>query len=128
MYSTLDLNGSYSALFELMWYSQIPCFNILNVTTKANQNYGLCLPVYYIYIKYNDHGLSGMIKRCMWRGQPISCAAIFKMQPTDQGMCCSFNKEKAEEMFLEGRYQEHLIYMTAQDEIQALDDSQLPGW
>ena len=42
MYYTMDLKGSYSALFELMWYSQIPCFNILNVTTKANQNHGLC--------------------------------------------------------------------------------------
>ena len=69
-----------------------------------------------------------MITKCLWRGQPISCAAIFRMQPTGQGMCCSFNKEKAEEMFLEGRYQEHLNKMIAQDKIQATDDSQLPEW
>ena len=50
------------------------------------------------------------------------------MQPTDQGMCCSFNKEKAEEMFMEGRYKEHLINMISQDENQAMGDSQLPKW
>ena len=69
-----------------------------------------------------------MITKCLWRGQPINCAAIFRMQPTDQGMCCSFNKEKAEEMFMEGRYKEHLINMIAQDENQAMGDSQLPEW
>ena len=79
-------------------------------------------------IEYDVYGLAGMIIKCLWRGQPISCAAIFRMQPTDQGMCCSFNKEKAEEMFLEGRYQEHLNKMISQDKIQATDDSQLPEW
>ena len=51
------------------------------------------------------------------------------MQPTDQGMCCSFNKQKAEEMYVEGRYQEHVIKMTEQDAKQARDGSRLPeGW
>ena len=64
----------------------------------------------------------------MWRGKPISCAAIFKMQPTDQGMCCSFNKAKAEEMYLEGRYRDHVIKMTDQDAKQARTGSKLPEW
>ena len=50
------------------------------------------------------------------------------MQPTDQGMCCSFNKQKAEEMYVEGRYQEHVIKMTEQDAKQARDGSRLPEW
>ena len=86
-------------------------------------------PMYNIVlIEYDVYGITGMITKCLWRGQPINCAAIFRMQPTDQGMCCSFNKEKAEEMFMEGRYKEHLVNMIAQDENQAMGDSQLPEW
>ena len=40
MYLETDLEQSYPDFFELMWYSQIPCFDIINVTTKANQNHG----------------------------------------------------------------------------------------
>lgn len=69
-----------------------------------------------------------MIKECSWKGQPISCAAIFQMQPTDQGMCCSFNKEKADEMFMEGRYQENVMKMIAQDANRAMGGSKLPEW
>ena len=71
---------------------------------------------------------TGMIKKCMWRGKPINCAAIFKMQPTDQGMCCSFNKEKADKMFRAGRYRENLKKMIAQDETNSVGDSKLPDW
>ena len=37
----MDLDKSYASLFELMWYSQMPCFDILNVTSKQNQRHGL---------------------------------------------------------------------------------------
>ena len=67
-----------------------------------------------------------MIKKCMWRGKPIDCAAIFKMQPTDQGMCCSFNKEKADEMFKDGRYKENLMKLIAQDVEHSVEGSELP--
>ena len=40
-----------------------------------------------------------MIKRCIWKGVRVSCSSIFSMYPTDRGMCCSFNMQKAEEMF-----------------------------
>ena len=58
----------------------------------------------------------------------VNCTAIFKTNPTDRGMCCSFNKEKAEEMFKEGRYREHLMRMTAQDEKMGMGGSRLPEW
>ena len=35
-----DLDVIYPNLFELLWYSQIPCFDILNITTLANQEHG----------------------------------------------------------------------------------------
>ena len=27
-------------MFELLWYSQLPCFDVVNVTSKANQDFG----------------------------------------------------------------------------------------
>ena len=41
-----------------------------------------------------------------WKGKEISCPAIFEMQPTDRGMCCSFNMEKAENIFQKSKYSE----------------------
>ena len=71
---------------------------------------------------------SGMTKNCMWKGRKLSCSAIFAMQPTDEGMCCSFNKEKAEEMFRESRYQEQIVRLTDQDKKKSREDSTVPQW
>ena len=43
-------------------------------------------------------------------------------------MCCSFNKEKADEMFMAGRYRENLKKMIAQDETNSVGDSKMPDW
>ena len=40
IYDKIDLDKSYDYLFELLWYSQIPCFDILNITTKIDQEHG----------------------------------------------------------------------------------------
>ena len=32
-YKKIDLDKSYPSLFELLWYSQLPCFDVLNVTS-----------------------------------------------------------------------------------------------
>ena len=32
-YMKIDLDKSYPALFELLWYSQLPCFDVMNVTS-----------------------------------------------------------------------------------------------
>ena len=130
MFTSLDLERSYTYLFEQMWYSQLPCFDVLNITTKEYQNHSkyrrkTCI-LYLLISKNNDN--SGLLKKCLWRGRPLSCASIFKMQPTDQGMCCSFNKQKAKEMYVEGRYQEHVTKMTHQDAMQARSGSRLPEW
>ena len=73
------------------------------------------------------YGFTGMIKKCLWRGQPVNCAGIFRMQPTDRGMCCSFNKERAEDMFKQSRYQEHVMKMNEQDEIMSMGRLRFPN-
>ena len=39
-YANMDMENSYTALFELLWNSQIPCFDVMNVTSKNNYEYG----------------------------------------------------------------------------------------
>ena len=68
----------------------------------------------------------GMIKDCIWKGRRLSCSGIVTMQPTDQGMCCSFNKERADRMLQQSRYQEQLLRLREQDKTHSRDDSELP--
>ena len=69
-----------------------------------------------------------MIRECLWKGQRISCAAIFTLHPTDKGMCCAFNKQKADEMFFASRYQEQIKRLTDQDKKKSREDSRVPDW
>ena len=68
----------------------------------------------------------GMLKRCKWKGRIISCSSIFSMYPTDRGMCCTFNKQKADEMFKKSRYTEQLERLSNQDKKKSFGNSTLP--
>ena len=39
-YANMDLDKSYAALFEVLWYSQLPCFDVLDVTSTKDDEYG----------------------------------------------------------------------------------------
>ena len=80
----MDEKG-YRNLFEILWYKQLPCFDVRNTTSAKN----------------NQHG---MIKQCEWKGHSIPCSAIFQTTPTDRGMCCTFNVQEAEKMFKDKEY------------------------
>ena len=69
-----------------------------------------------------------MLRDCIWKGKRLSCSAIFSMQPTDQGMCCTFNKEKADEMFKASRYRDQITKLTDQDKMKSRYDSRVPDW
>ena len=69
-----------------------------------------------------------MIKRCIWKGERLSCSAIFSMYPTNRGMCCTFNKQRADELFRANRYQEQITRMTKQDKDHSFEDSTIPDW
>ena len=86
-FGNMDLNSTYPSVFQLLWYSQLPCFDVKDVTS-------------------NWPDQMSIIKSCSWKGKKISCPSIFKMLPTDRGMCCTFNMKKAEEIFQETKYAE----------------------
>ena len=95
-FGNMDLIQTYSSLFEILWYSQMPCFDVKNVTSDAADQMSI-------------------IKRCSWKGKNVPCPAIFKTLPTDRGMCCSFNMEKAEELFEKSNYADMVQTMQDQD-------------
>ena len=86
-FGSLDMKNSYLPLFELLWYAQMPCVDIKGITSERKDEISF-------------------IKRCYWKGDPISCNAIFQKRPTDRGMCCSFNIESAENVLKRSKYTE----------------------
>ncbi len=92
LFKKIDMSKSFENVFELLWYSTLPCFPVRDGASSdspAPDNV--------------------MIKKCIWKGERISCAAIFDLFPTDRGMCCTFNMEKAEAIFKETRHSLHCM-------------------
>jgi hypothetical protein len=40
VYKNIDLEKSYNALFELLWYSQMPCYDVMDVTSNKKNEFG----------------------------------------------------------------------------------------
>ena len=60
----------FSSLFNLLWYSSLPCHS-------------------------NDGSPRSefLLKKCLLHGSEVDCTKIFKPIPTDMGICCSFNHQ-----------------------------------
>ena len=95
-FSGLDMQRSYDSLFELLWYTQMPCFDTGNFNINAEHR-------------------NGMIKSCSWKGIRMPCSKLFKASPTDRGMCCSFNVDAANKMFKSSKYQKMILKMQERD-------------
>ena len=50
------------------------------------------------------------------------------MFPTDRGMCCSFNKQRAEDMFKEGKYRDSVAKFIKRDRETSLQNTEIPEW
>ena len=40
IYEKMDFEKGYDSLFELMWYSQMPCFDMISVTSLKDHEFG----------------------------------------------------------------------------------------
>ena len=105
----LDMEKAYHNLFEILWYSQLPCFDVKNITSENRDDMSL-------------------VKRCYWKNQRVSCSSIFFARPTDRGMCCTFNMEKAENIFRKSKYTSALSEMQNHDRKYGFEDEALPEW
>ena len=83
-FDQINISKSYEKLFELLWYTKLPCFDVKGFSKQKDE--------------------MSVIKRCYWRGEMVDCASIFVTRPTDRGMCCTFNVENAEKVFKATRY------------------------
>ena len=49
-------------------------------------------------VKIEDDGIEvGMFLGCYWYDMKYDCSDLFKLRPTDDGFCCSFNTLAMEE-------------------------------
>ena len=108
-FGSLDMEKSYMHLFELLWYSQMPCFDVKGLTSKAKDELSF-------------------LKKCYWKEKQISCNAIFNQRPTDQGMCCSFNMKKANQILKKSRYTEAISARQSKDAESAFETEDVPSW
>ena len=108
-FGSLDMDKSYNALFELLWYSQMPCFDLKGLTSKAKDELSF-------------------LKKCFWKENPINCNAIFQQRPTDEGICCSFNMNKADQILKKSRYTEAISARQSRDAESAFETNHPPAW
>ena len=66
-----------------------------------------------------------MLKSCKYRGTELPCSELFTTFPTDQGMCCTFNVRKADEMFKTSEYQKMVDFMQTRDKNMSFIDPKL---
>ena len=82
--SSNSITGNEQICFKLysrmMWYSNLPCFDVHGVTSHVPHE-------------------KSILKACYWKGNNIPCAAIFYPIHTDRGMCCAFNMNPLNEIF-----------------------------
>ena len=58
-FGNLDLERSYQPLFELLWYSQMPCTDIKGLTSEVKDELSF-------------------IKKCYWKEKEVTCNQIFQ--------------------------------------------------
>ena len=109
LFRRLNKTSSYKNFFSMLWYSSLPCFDLNGVTSSSE-------------------GEKSLLKSCYWRGKQISCAAIFDTFPTDQGMCCSFNMQSAEEIFKKSDYTKMVMDKQEENNFLSLTDFTPPSW
>ena len=95
-FGELDFAKSYEKLFELLWYSRLPCFDVKGRTSQQKDE-------------------MAVVKRCYWRGQMVDCASIFVTRSTDRGMCCTFNVGNAENIYVDTMYRNITSYLQQRD-------------
>ena len=108
-FGSIDMTTSYPNFFEIMWYSQMPCYDVRGLTSKVKDEMSL-------------------IKRCLWKGITVNCAAIFDTRPTDRVMCCTFNMDNINDVFRESRYRDVVQTMQEKDSTNAFEETKKPDW
>ena len=109
MFQRLNKTLAWEAIFRMMWYSNLPCFDVYGITAEKPYE-------------------SSIIKACYWKGKPISCAAIFSPIPTDRGMCCAFNMKSMDKIYSGKAYVDLAMDLQSFDRQSAFVETTVPDW
>ena len=88
-FKKLNMTAVYPDLFQLLWYSQLPCFPVQNISE------------------------GGLLARCEVAGQEVDCRDIFQTVATDEGICCAFN---AKDVLKSSGYEDLIQKMRGENE------------
>jgi hypothetical protein len=94
---------------SIMWYSKLPCFDIRGLTSGKD-------------------GEKSILKLCQWKGKKVPCSAIFKKVATDKGVCCAFNKPKADQIFAKSTYTTIIERLENEEKMAAMDKITSPDF
>ena len=103
----IDFTASFPAAFPALWRSKLPCFDTIGMSGSKS-------------------GERGILKRCKWKDEVVSCPAIFTTFPTDRGMCCSFNMKAADEIFADSEFSASVKQLQTEDLALSFDNTTLP--
>ena len=111
VFRSMDMQESYPALFQVLWHTVNPCFDIQNWTSS-----------------YRDQ--KSTIKRCKWKGVDVNCSLIFMTNPTDRGMCSTFNALAAEKIYRESQFSRSVAHLQKQNVFDSFEypSSMPPGF
>ena len=101
-FSAMDTSASFDSMFELLWYSGNPCYDVMDLTSDSLHQ-------------------KSVIKQCLWKGDPINCSSVFTLTPTDRGMCCRFDLRPPQQIFQASRFTTAMERLQVQDRAKALD-------
>ena len=105
-FSAMDSAASFDSMFELLWYSGNPCYDVLGLTSDSLHQ-------------------KSVVKQCLWKGELVNCSSVFTLTPTDRGMCCRFDVKRQEGQFQANRFSQGLAKLQEQDTRESLDSG--PG-
>jgi len=87
----LDINHNIEELAK-QYYKNVTDFEfLLSILLKSS-------------FSCSEERVNSIFKECKWRGIKIPCSSIFSKSFADIGICCSFNKAKADEMYVNSSY------------------------
>ena len=107
-FENIQWDKAYHSFFELLWSSRLPCFDTGRFSGFPSEN--------------------SLLKMCIWKGIRLPCSSIFMTFPSDRGMCCTFNLQKADEMLKESRFVDSINKLQERDRNESFESTTEPSW
>ena len=95
-------------ILTLLWYTKMPCFDVIGITSEENDE-------------------KSVLKFCRWKGKEINCSAIFQKVTTDSGICCAFNREAADKIYVDSMYTSVVKSLELEERNLSIENN-VPDW